>query len=82
MTIPQKSKPTWQLPYQTQMRLFLLPYLLGTLILVVIPAVATVLISFTEYKAIGVPKFVLGVLQRKNVIQTSAKGFFHVFCCE
>jgi multiple sugar transport system permease protein len=43
--------------YRTQTRLFLLPYLLGTLLLVVIPAVATLLISFTEYKAIGLPRF-------------------------
>ncbi len=48
----------WRLPYKAQMRLFLLPYVLGTIILVVIPAVATVLISFTDYKAVGVPKFV------------------------
>lgn len=58
MTISQKSKRNWHLPYKAQMRLFLLPYLLGTLILVVIPAIATVLISFTEYKAVGTPKFV------------------------
>jgi len=53
-----KTKFNWRLPYQGQMRLFLLPYVVGTLLLVVIPAVATVLISFTEYKAVGVPKFV------------------------
>jgi len=52
------TKFNWRLPYQAQMRLFLLPYVVGTLLLVVIPAIATVLISFTEYKAVGVPKFV------------------------
>lgn len=51
-------KRNYRLPYRVQMRFFLLPYLLGTLILVVIPAVATALISFTEYKAVGTPKFV------------------------
>lgn len=30
----------------------------------------------------GVQKFVLCISQRKKVIQTSAKGFFHVFCGE
>jgi multiple sugar transport system permease protein len=53
-----RLKLNWRLPYRAQMRLFLLPYVLGTLILVVIPAVATVMIAFTEYKAIGVPRFV------------------------
>lgn len=53
-----KRKFNWRLPYQVQMRLFLLPYLVGTLILVVIPAVATVLISFTDYRAVGLPEFV------------------------
>ncbi|MBK8985247.1 MAG: sugar ABC transporter permease [Chloroflexi bacterium] len=53
-----KAKFNWRLPYKTQLRFFLLPYLVGTLILVVIPAVATSLIAFTEYKAIGVPRFV------------------------
>jgi len=55
---PVTRKRNYRLPYRVQMRFFLLPYLLGTLILVVIPAVATALISFTEYKAVGTPKFV------------------------
>lgn len=39
------------------MRLFMLPFLLGTLILVIIPAFATLILAFTEYKAIGIPVF-------------------------
>ncbi len=35
------------LTYRGQVALFLIPYLLGTLILVVLPALATVAISFT-----------------------------------
>jgi len=53
-----KQKKKWQVPYSAQLRLFLIPYLLGTLILVVIPAVATVLIAFTEYNAVAPPRFV------------------------
>ena len=43
--------------YQRTLRAFILPFLLGTLALVVIPAIATVVLAFTEYKAIGVPVF-------------------------
>lgn len=44
-------------PYQRTLRMFMVPFLLGTLILVVIPAFATLILAFTEYKAIGVPVF-------------------------
>jgi len=47
-----------RLPYATQVRFFLLPYLVGTLILVVIPALATAVIAFTDYRAVGLPTFV------------------------
>jgi multiple sugar transport system permease protein len=43
--------------YQRHVRLFTLPFLLGTLILVIIPALATLVLAFTEYKAIGIPVF-------------------------
>lgn len=43
--------------YQRNLRLFTMPFLLGTLILVIIPALATLVLAFTEYKAIGVPVF-------------------------
>ena len=45
----------WPLTYSRQLSLFLLPYLLGTLALVIIPALATVAIAFTEYNAIRPP---------------------------
>jgi multiple sugar transport system permease protein len=44
--------------YRAQVVLFLVPYLLGTLVLVVLPALATVGIAFTEYHAVGSPKWV------------------------
>lgn len=52
------SKLSIRLPYRTQTRFFLIPYLTGTLILVVIPAVATAMIAFTEFNAVSFPKFV------------------------
>lgn len=44
-------------PYQRTLRLFVIPFLLGTLVLVILPALATLFLAFTEYKAIGVPVF-------------------------
>ncbi len=44
-------------PYQRSLRLFVIPFLLGTLVLVILPALATLFLAFTEYKAIGVPVF-------------------------
>jgi multiple sugar transport system permease protein len=47
-----------RLSYRGQVALFLVPYLLGTLVLVVLPALATVAISFTEYHAVDTPVWV------------------------
>ncbi len=44
--------------YQFQTRLFLFPYILGTFILVVLPALATVVIAFTNYNTIRPPEWV------------------------
>lgn len=44
--------------YRTQVRLFLLPYLLGMLLLVVIPAAATLFLAFTDYNTIQPPRWV------------------------
>jgi len=41
------------LSYRRQLVLFLAPYLLGTLALVVLPALATVVVAFTDYSAFG-----------------------------
>ena len=46
------------LSYRRQLALFLAPYLLGTLVLVVLPALATVTVSFTDYQAIQPPTWV------------------------
>jgi len=50
--------PTFNLPYRRQIALFLTPYLLGTLVLVVLPALATVAVAFTDYQAIEPPTWV------------------------
>ncbi len=44
-------------PYRLQLYLFLGPYLLGMLILVVIPALATVAVSLTTYNAVAPPQW-------------------------
>lgn len=44
--------------YNTQLRLFLLPYLVGTLLLVALPALITVAIAFTEFNAVQPPRWV------------------------
>ena len=43
------------LSYRRQLVLFLAPYLVGTLVLVVLPALATVTVSLTNYQAIEPP---------------------------
>ena len=44
-----------RLPYQKQIRLFLVPYLLGSLVLVVLPALGTVAIALTDYGGVRPP---------------------------
>ena len=51
-------RPTFNLSYRRQIALFLTPYLLGTLVLVVLPALATVAVAFTDYQAIEPPTWV------------------------
>lgn len=46
------------LTYQRQLYLFLLPYVVGMLLLVVIPALATVAVSLTSYNAVAPPQWV------------------------
>ena len=43
------------LSYRRQNMLFLAPYLLGTLVLVVVPALMTLAVSFTDYHGIQAP---------------------------
>ncbi|HEX9921927.1 MAG TPA: sugar ABC transporter permease [Anaerolineae bacterium] len=49
----------WSLSgYQAQIQLLLLPYLVGSLILVIVPALATVAVSLTAYNAVAPPQWV------------------------
>lgn len=52
------SKQWERISYQGQLRLFLLPYLLGSILLVVLPALATLAVAFTEYNAVKTPVWV------------------------
>lgn len=44
-------------PYQSQLRLFLFPYLLGTFILVLLPALFTFGMAFTEFNGVARPQW-------------------------
>ena len=48
----------FQLSYKTQLHLFLLPYLLGILILVIIPAILSFGIAFFRYDGLSAPVWV------------------------
>jgi multiple sugar transport system permease protein len=52
----RERRPT--LSYQRQNALFLVPYLLGTLVLVVVPALMTLAVSFADYHGIRPPTWV------------------------
>lgn len=47
-----------RLSYRGQLRLFLAPYILGSLVLIILPAVATFAIAFTKYNSIEPPRWV------------------------
>ena len=50
---------TWSLSaYETQACLFLIPFFLGSLILIVLPALITLGVAFTKYNAIQPPTWV------------------------
>ena len=53
-----KSKA--HISHQKQYRLFLVPFLLGTLILVVLPTLVTIGVAFTEFSSVGTLKFAGG----------------------
>lgn len=44
-------------PYQSQLRLFLVPYLLGTFVLVLLPALFTFGMAFTEFNGVARPQW-------------------------
>ncbi|MCP4361421.1 MAG: sugar ABC transporter permease [Chloroflexi bacterium] len=49
---------SWIQAYQTQLRLFLLPYLAGMVLLVALPGAITAVIAFTDYNTIQPPTWV------------------------
>lgn len=49
-----------RISHQKQYRLFMVPFLLGTLILVVLPTLVTIGVAFTEFKSVGTLKFAGG----------------------
>lgn len=57
MQLTLKPKRPW-CAYQFQLRLLLLPFLAGMVLLVALPALATLLIAFTEYNAVRAPMWV------------------------
>ncbi len=57
------------LSYQKQNWLFLLPYLVGTLLLVVLPTLMTVAVAFTSYNAIQSPTWA-GLANFKQVFES------------
>ena len=44
--------------FQAQMRLFLAPFLIGMAVLVVLPALATLVLAFTRYNALQPPVWI------------------------
>lgn len=48
----------WTLPYKWQLYAFLVPYLVGTFVLLVVPALATAVLAFTEFKGVQIPQWV------------------------
>lgn len=46
------------LNYKNQINLFLLPYFLGTIVLIILPAIATISVSVLDYNTISLPTWV------------------------
>ena len=46
-----------KLDYNTQLRLFLIPFVFGSLVLVILPALATFAIAFTDYNSVEPPRW-------------------------
>ncbi len=56
-TAKRKRGRVWN-SYRRQNALFLAPYLIGTLLLVIVPALMTLGVSFTDYQGIKAPKWI------------------------
>ena len=57
----RKNQKVWKRPlssYHSQLSLFLLPYLFGSFILILLPAFITVMAAFTDYSALKLPLWV------------------------
>ena len=63
------SKPWTNVSYQTQLGLLLLPCVVGTLVLVIVPAFATTAIAFTQYNALDRPIWV-GLDNFRNLLSS------------
>jgi multiple sugar transport system permease protein len=66
-----------RLSYNSQLRLFLVPFITGSLLLVIIPALATFAIAFTEYNSIQPPRWVgfanFSKLYESTLVRTSLR---------
>ena len=52
------ASPTFRQSRQRALSLMMLPFLLGSIVLVLLPALVTLVLSFTEYNAVSTPRFV------------------------
>jgi len=59
-----------RIKYNTQLRLFLIPFVVGSLVLVVLPALATFMIAFTNYNSIQPPTWA-GLANFRKLIDSS-----------
>ncbi len=66
--------------YQFHLRLILVPYILGTILLVALPAIATSVIAFTDYDALNVPNWVgldnFRQLRDSSIVRIALEGTF------
>ncbi len=78
MDVVSPGHPRRTLSYRRQNALFLAPYLLGTLVLVVVPALMTLGVSFTDYHAIQPPVWVgLGNFRRLGTAPLVRQGLYN-----
>jgi multiple sugar transport system permease protein len=66
--------------YQFHLRLVLIPYIVGTIVLVALPAVATSIIAFTDYSALSAPHWVgldnFRRLRESSIARIALQGTF------
>lgn len=68
-------RPALRDTYRFQLKLFLVPFVVGSLVLIMLPALATLAVAFTEYNSIGLPDWVgfdnFGRLFRSDYVRLS-----------